>query len=279
MFYEDMLKSVVFKQIKCFGPQNRCFLLNKKFSTKSLTPKKIDIGRYALLAVPITTFCLGTWQVQRRKWKLNLIEEVKSKSMSPPVELPDNLEDLNNMEYQRIRVRGKFDHSREMYIGPRALITEKDEGGGLLSSRSQSGNMVITPFHVADKDLTILVNRGWVPRNKSDPSKRPEGQITKEIELVGAVRLHENRPQFSPKTQSDPNYFYFRDVNKMAAISGALPIYVDADVNSTVPGGPIGGQTRMSFRNEHLSYIITWYSLSAGTLYMWWKMYLRPLKR
>jgi len=29
---------------------------------------------------------------------------------------------------------------------------------------------------------------------------------------------------------------------------------------STVPGGPIGGQTRVYLRNEHLQYIITWYS-------------------
>lgn len=27
---------------------------------------------------------------------------------------------------------------------------------------------------------------------------------------------------------------------------------------STVPGGPIGGQTRVSLRNEHMQYIITW---------------------
>ena len=27
---------------------------------------------------------------------------------------------------------------------------------------------------------------------------------------------------------------------------------------STVPGGPIGGQTKVYLRNEHLQYIITW---------------------
>lgn len=27
---------------------------------------------------------------------------------------------------------------------------------------------------------------------------------------------------------------------------------------STVPGGPIGGQTRVTLRNEHMQYIITW---------------------
>lgn len=44
----------------------------------------------------------------------------------------------------------------------------------------------------------------------------------------------------------------------MAESVGAEPICLDAVVSSTVHGGPIGGQTRISLRNEHLSYIITW---------------------
>lgn len=39
---------------------------------------------------------------------------------------------------------------------------------------------------------------------------------------------------------------------------GGVPIFIDASVDTTVPGGPIGGQTRASLRNEHLSYILTW---------------------
>ena len=44
---------------------------------------------------------------------------------------------------------------------------------------------------------------------------------------------------------------------------------------STVPGGPIGGQTNVNIRNEHLNYLITWYTLSAATLAMW---YIRFVK-
>ena len=41
--------------------------------------------------MPVTAFCLGTWQVQRRKWKLALIEELQTKTIAPPVPLPDEL--------------------------------------------------------------------------------------------------------------------------------------------------------------------------------------------
>ena len=38
-------------------------------------------------------------------------------------------------------------------------------------------------------------------------------------------------------------------------VTGVWP-FVETD--STVAGGPIGGQTNVTVRNEHLSYIFTW---------------------
>lgn len=45
----------------------------------------------------------------------------------------------------------------------------------------------------------------------------------------------------------------------MAIQVSADPVFLDAVSESTVPGGPIGGQTRVTLRNEHMSYILTWY--------------------
>lgn len=44
----------------------------------------------------------------------------------------------------------------------------------------------------------------------------------------------------------------------MAQVADTAPIFVDAAEDSWVPGGPIGGQTNLSIRNEHLQYILTW---------------------
>lgn len=62
----------------------------------------------------------------------------------------------------------------------------------------------------------------------------------------------------------------------MSELTGASPIYIDATNDFDVPGGPVGGQTRISLRNEHLSYIFTWYSLSALTSFAWFKQFIRP---
>lgn len=39
--------------------------------------------------IPISAFGLGTWQVRRKKWKENLIEELKMKTTYPVVDFPE----------------------------------------------------------------------------------------------------------------------------------------------------------------------------------------------
>ena len=70
---------------------------------------------------------------------------------------------------------------------------------------------------------------------------------------------------------------FYRDLDEMTKATGASPIYLDATDEFDVEGGPVGGQTRISFRNEHLSYILTWYSLSLVTGYLWYRQFVKLL--
>ncbi|XP_036276309.1 surfeit locus protein 1 [Pipistrellus kuhlii] len=233
--------------------------------------------QWFLLLIPATAFGLGTWQVQRRQWKLKLISELESRIMAEPVPLPADPMELKNLEYRPVKVRGHFDHSKELYMMPRTMVDPEREAreAGRLSSSAQSGAYVITPFHCAGLGLSILVNRGFVPRKKLNPDTRKKGQIQGEVDLVGMVRLTETRKPFVPENNPERNHWYYRDLEAMAKLTGTEPIFIDADFKSTVPGGPIGGQTRVTLRNEHLQYIITWYGLCAATSYLWVKKFLR----
>lgn len=57
---------------------------------------------------------------------------------------------------------------------------------------------------------TVLVNRGWVPVKNKDPSRRDKGQIKGIVDVVGVVRLHENRPTFIPKNKKGSNTYFYR---------------------------------------------------------------------
>lgn len=44
----------------------------------------------------------------------------------------------------------------------------------------------------------------------------------------------------------------------MARKCNTAPVFIDAVKEGSVAGGPVGGQTRILLRNDHLSYLITW---------------------
>ncbi|XP_050542968.1 surfeit locus protein 1 [Daktulosphaira vitifoliae] len=252
-----------------------------KLNSFSRRKNNNDIG-WILLVIPISAFGLGTWQIKRKIWKESLIDELKTKTTLPAIDFPEDIEDIKNLEYCRIKVKGEFDHSKEIFLGPRSCLVDggSSSGSGLfsVSGYTQSGYNVITPFKLSDKPLTILVNRGWVSMQNKNSTSRMSGQVSGEVELEGIVRLNEPRPQFVTKNVADSHFFSYRDLNAMSKLVQSEPILIDVVSENNVPGGPLGGQTNISLRNEHLSYIITWYGLAAATSYMWYSKYSHAIR-
>ncbi|XP_073455615.1 surfeit locus protein 1 [Aquarana catesbeiana] len=257
------------------GPQSHR-LYTSSASTESSEDQFL---KWFLLLIPVATFSLGTWQVQRRKWKLKLIEQLESQVNATPIPLTTDPAELEKLEYRPVKARGYFDHSKELYVQPRTLMDPAKEAreAGQITSNTESGAHVITPFYCTDLGVTILVNRGFIPRKKINPETRIKGQVEGEVDLVGIVRHSEKRKPFVPKNDPERNRWHYRDVEAMAKLTGAEPILVDASLANTVPGGPIGGQTRVTLRNEHMQYIVTWYGLCAATTFMWFKKFVQKV--
>ncbi|CAF5167646.1 unnamed protein product [Rotaria sp. Silwood1] len=80
----------IFRNIHISKPiyqsNNRSFTL-----TKRNRKDKFDGGALFLLIIPVSTFALGCWQVSRRKWKINLIETLKSRTQAEPISLLEKL--------------------------------------------------------------------------------------------------------------------------------------------------------------------------------------------
>ncbi|XP_056643956.1 surfeit locus protein 1 [Diorhabda sublineata] len=246
---------------------------------KSVDVKKIGPFGWFLLVIPATTFSLGVWQMQRKKWKEQLIADLQERTASHPVKLPEDLDNLKDLEYKAIHVRGEFLHDKELYIGPRSVLVKGDAStkSSLVSGSANTtqGYLVVTPFKLENRDDTILINRGWVPNKLKDPKTRQEGQVNGVVDVIGILRTHEPRPNFTMKNREGSNIYFYRDLNHMTAVTGASPIFLDATNDFDIPNGPIGGQTRISLRNEHLSYILTWFSLCGATSFMWYKKFIK----
>lgn len=58
-------------------------------------------------------------------------------------------------------------------------------------------------------------------------------QIEDEIDLTGVVRLTEKRKPFVPENNIEKNRWHYRDLEAMARVTGAEPIFLDADFSKS----------------------------------------------
>ena len=209
----------------------------------------------SLAAVPafLVLLGLGTWQVERRAWKLDLIAARTAAFDAAPIALPDAIPDPDALDFRRVWVEGRFLHEREMHLIGRFY-------------RDQPGYQIVTPLILADGSA-VLVNRGFVPLDKVDPASRPAGQVAGTVRVEGAVRRSERPGWLTPDNQPAKNVWFTPDLSQMAeweGLSRVRPVFVEAGPAPNPGGLPIGGQTRIDLPNDHLQYAITWYSLALA---------------
>jgi len=216
------------------------------------------------LALFATLLALGSWQVQRRSWKLDLIERVEQRLHAAPVAAPGPAGWAaigRDDEYRRVQVEGVFLHEHETCT---QAVTVRGPGC-----------WVLTPLRTAGGWL-LLVNRGFVEPARRDPATRPRGQLAGRVLVSGLLRLSEPRGGFLRQNDPAAGRWHSRDVAAIAAAQGlpggqVAPYFIDAA--ETVADGPVGGLTVVAFRNPHLVYALTWYGLAlmvaAGAVLVW----------
>lgn len=202
----------------------------------------------AFAIFPAIAFGLGTWQVYRWDRKKKMISYREQRRDAAPVEYVGGALDVDDMEFRKIHVRGTFDHTRDLTVGPRSM-----EG--------ESGFFVLTPLELSSGQGSLLVNRGWVPREDRHQYALPSG----EQELVGVVRQGEIQSRFVPDNNLENSEVYFMDNVQLGAhlkCQGGFRLDQIRGNNTSVP--PIGGTTVYSMPNNHVNYIFTWYGLAAA---------------
>lgn len=229
-------------------------------------PRRDRRGLLIVLAVVgFAILCaLGTWQIQRLIWKEDLIARVEERIDLTPVPAPGPETwpgiDYDDLDYLPVTVTGEFLHDQEIHT-----FTAISSPAGTYDGQ---GYFVLTPL-VTDDGWVILVNRGFVPDAFKDPSTRPEGQIGGQVEISGLLRPPQGRNAFTPADDPDANMWFTRAPETIAPaleLDGAelAPYYIDAFFDPDLPNGlPQGGETEVSFPNNHLQYVVTWFGLAA----------------
>ena len=204
-------------------------------------------------------FCaLGTWQLQRRVWKLSLIAHVERQLQRPTAPAPGREAWASvgpAQAYLPVTVTGRFLHDRE------TLVQAMTAYG--------SGYWVLTPLHT-DRGFMVLVDRGFVDPDHRDPASRAAAQPDAAVEISGLLRLSEPGGRLLQANDASNGRWYSRDVQAIGAARGLepedlAPYFIDAGDAPNPGGWPVGGLTVVQFRNAHLGYALTWYGLALLT--------------
>lgn len=166
--------------------------------------------------IPITAFALGTWQVFRLGWKTDLIARFEDRLVREPLPLPPQIDPsaVKDFDYRRVYATGRLRHDKEMLIGPRM-------------HDGNNGYLVVTPLERDGKGTTVLVNRGWVPKNLKSQKDRKEGLPQGELTVEGLLREPWKKNYFTPENKPEQGEFYFPDVEQMAKVAGSQPVWIE----------------------------------------------------
>lgn len=226
------------------------------------TPKPRSAFAIAVLIVTaIVLFAifmaLGTWQVYRLDWKLDLMDRVHARVNADPVAAPgsDVWPSINRQqhEYLHVRIKGQ-------YIGEAQTLVNTD-------TRSGRGYWVMTPLKT-QRGFIVLINRGFVRREGAGQPSVAVPPPSQQVTVTGLLRISNPDGRFLRPNDPKQGRWYSRDVAGIAAHQDlpkkqVAPYFIDAGKGATPKKPPIGGMTIVHFRNAHLPYAITWYVLAV----------------
>jgi len=205
----------------------------------------------AALAALVVLVSLGTWQVERLRWKEALIAE-RDARLAAPAELLPAQADWPAWEFRRVEVQGAFRHDLEQLFGASA-------------HDGQLGHHVLTPL-VRPDGSALLVDRGWVPADQAHPAARRAGQIEGSVTITGIARYRgdDTANWFTPANQPEQAMWFSYDLSALEQALGLalLPVVVEAADRPNPGGLPVGGLTPIALTNNHLQYAVTWYGLA-----------------
>ncbi len=214
-----------------------------------------------LLALVAALIALGTWQVYRLSWKLDLVARVDARVHAQPVAPPTRADwgkvNAADDEYRRVIASGTFENDKE------TLVTASTALG--------AGYWVMTPLRLADGSA-ISINRGFVPTGSRDQASRSRSQITGPTTVTGLMRMTEPKGILLRSNDPAADRWYSRDIaaiTEKRGVADVAPFFIDADATPNAGDLPVGGLTVLDFPNNHLVYAITWYVLAimvAGLL-------------
>ena len=186
---------------------------------------------------------LGSWQLYRLNWKLDLISQIEDSLKNSPVKLSN----IDRKNYLRIKTSGNIDFEKQIYLYN-------------LNNSGKPGFEVINPILIGNENY--LINRGWIPFDKKD---KAEINLINTNRIIGTLKKQSKANSFKPENDIEKNYWFTLDRDDIFSYTGKkfskYIIYLNGDYKTPKPK-----VITANISNNHKKYAITWFSMAISIL-------------
>ena len=184
---------------------------------------------------------LGTWQIVRLNWKLELLNKIDISLKKPPVDLMTN----DHEDYLKIKTSGIVDFDKQIYLYS-------------LNEKGVPGFNVINPITINNENF--LLNRGWISFDKKNTK---EINIFDDKIILGTLKKQTKPSRFKPVNDIKDNYWFTLDRNDIYKYTNKnfSPFVIYLNNNLDLPRPKI---ITVNIPNSHKKYAITWFSLALS---------------
>lgn len=190
---------------------------------------------------------LGFWQIERLKWKTELLQNIANQQKELPIHFPFD-ENSKKYEFQSSEVTGNFIQNTKIFFFRSNL-------------KGESGFSIISGFQTIEERV-IYVDIGWIPYREKQKKIIPLLNHNKEITLNGVLIASKNDNFYSPENDYNKNIWYTMNVEKMNTfnkLDGSF--YLLKLTNQGYSSDVLIEFNPTQIPNNHLQYAGTWFLL------------------
>ena len=191
---------------------------------------------------------LGNWQAGRATQKRALAEALEHALRAPPVDVPREIARADALALKHVAANGRFLAEHTVYLDNKLR-------------RGRTGYEVVTPLQL--NGVHVLVNRGWVPAEKTRDALPAVGS-PRGVFRVEGLALARIPQVLEPGGPAAGRVRQNLDIAAYAQETGLRLQPVVIEQHSPAPDGLVREWTRPDAGIEkHESYSLQWYSLAA----------------
>jgi len=196
---------------------------------------------------------LGNWQLRRAEQKLALQEQMLMRAEFAPVNSNALTPEQTPEEFRRVMAKGEFIASWAVYLDNRPY-------------QGRAGFYLLMPFKLAGSEQSVLVMRGWFPRDAINREHIPTITVPEGVtHLEGRVRASTGKVmQLGEAAALQPGSIAQNvDVEEFARASKlSLQTFIIEQTNDAADGLVRDWPIPSVGIDKHKGYAFQWYSLA-----------------